>query len=855
MTTPSAADILPMIKNVSDYLYPFKPNIRAMTEKRLRQNSLRELYRNRSNKSQEPQLSAKLTDWVEKLDKKDLARVLTHKNLFMTTFLHEGINFTSRSGRHFFRLKVSQPKLERQTSVFYVVETEKKSLSELDSKLNGLEKNFESLLRFCDQDGYCDCLSIDPSLNGSQFLAFAKKITDDKAFLTPCRVAWDSHTNTWIWDYPSWFVPGQNYSLASFALSSFERSVWSHFWSFFNLDPRSFTDSQTYKKDPEAFPFCIHELSQFLDTLPEPKRKEIVGDKDKHLDICQKAVSEIETLQNNIKLKKINCDTGSIVLIFSNKQLSNQNIDAIYDKFLLVDSLTFVEYLFYTPYDRIAGAQDIVGKKILTSIAAAISDKKAEDLMKEPSYLPRPKLHKKKAKKPRVRKFLKKPQTDTYRSIAEDVLNNILSELEENSELQTQKRPLVASSQPQPQISILTPTKPRVEEFKTPPSSLPYTQSYYNNNNNNNKKNSFRRQPKRTHSSSTKVPNSNQSTPKIQTSKTSTEVTPKKPAMNTQKFKWSKINPPASSHLDTFDFPPLSNSVFASEPAKFTKLHYEVTRFSLGVSKKVTQKFEKFRPDLERVYSVISTEHPDCEIFIFGSYGNGLAIESSDIDLLITLMVLPNRREIKGFCVSLADKLRESGIVKSATAITSAKIPLVKLETEDYCIDISFDDDEHSHLGLPAMNLVLQSTMTYPGFRELMLLFKHLLFVHKLNCSFRGGLSAYCLFIWALAYFRSLTKPEQDLGLLAEGFLRYFVDFDPITTGIDVRGLKERFQLENLCYEYVVTIDPITGNNVTGGLYQSKEILSLFRLCWEQLNECKDKYSGKGVLKAVFSFN
>lgn len=850
MTTPPAADILPMIKNVSDYLYPFKPSIKAMTEKRLKQNSLRELYRNRSTKSQEPEISAKLTDWLNKLEKKDLSRVLTHKNLFMTTFIHESTNFTSRSGRHFFRLKLNQPKLERQTSVFYVVETEKKGMNELDSELNGVEKNFEGLLRFCDQDGYCDCLSIDPSLDGSQFLAFAKKVTDNKAFLTPCRVCWDSHTNSWIWDYPAWFVPGQNYSLASFALSSFERSIWAHFWTFFSLDPRSVLDSQVFKKDPETFPFCINELSQFLDSLPEQRRKEIVGDKDKHLDMCQKAVSEIETLQNNIKLKKINCDTGSIVLIFSNKQLNNQNIDTIYDKFLLVDSLTFVEYLFYTPYDRIASAQDIVGKKILTNIAAAISDKKAEDLMKEPSYLPRPKLHKKKAKKSRFRKFQKKPQTDTYKSIAEDILNNILSELEENSELQTQKKPLPVNAQPQ--ISILTPSKPKVEEFKTPNSTLP-SQSYYNNNT---KKNSIRRQPKRPHSSSTKVPNSNQSTPKIQTSKTSTEVTPKKPAMNTQKFKWSKINPPASSHLDTFDFPPLSNSLLDPEPVKFSKLHSEISRFCLGVSKKVTQKFEKFRPDLERIYGIISNEHPDCEIFIFGSYGNGLAIESSDIDLLITLLVLPNRREIKGFCISLAGKLQESGIVKSATAITSAKIPLVKLETEDYCIDISFDDDDHSHLGLPAMNLVLQSTLNYSGFREIMLLFKHLLFVHKLNCSFRGGLSAYCLFIWVLAYFRSLSKPEMDLGQLAEGFLKYFVlDFDPITTGLDVRGVKEKFHLENLCYEYVVTIDPISGNNVTSGLYQSKEIFLLFRECWELLSGCKDKNNCKGMLKTVFSFN
>lgn len=843
MTTTSSSDILPIIKNVSDYLYPFKSNLKDMTEKRQKQNNLRELYKNRSNKSQEPEISAKLTDWLKKLDKKALNRVLTHKNLFMTAFLQEAFYLNAKSGNHGFRLKANQPKFDRQASVFYVVEVDKKTLCELDSPINAIEKNFESLIRFCDLDSYCNCLSIDPSLNGDQFLAFAKKLTDDKAFSAPCRVSWESHTNTWIWEYPSWLVPGHKYSLSSFALSSFERSIWMHFWSDHNLDPRSSQDFQVYKRDSEQFPFCLFEISQFLDSLTEEKRKEIVGDKDKHAEMCQKAAFEIESFQNNIKLKKINCDTGSIVLIFPNKQLSAHNIGLISEKFESVDSLAFVEFLYYSPPERLATSLDIVGKKILTSIASAISDKKAEDLLKDSSYTPKPNFYKKKQKKYRFKKSHKKPQTENFRLIAEDILNNIISELEENPEFETQKKSSPVCTMPQK--PVLSPQKPKLEESKTI-SSNHYKPPY--------KKNYIRRQPKRPHSSQTKVQYSNQSTPKTQTSKTSTEVTPTKPATNTQKSKWSKISPPLSSHLDTFDFPPLSNSI--SEPVKFSKLHNEISRFCVGVSKKVTQKFENFRNVLGRIYGLVYEQHPDCEIFIFGSYGNSLAIESSDIDLLVNLINLPTRREIKEFCVNLSGRFQESGIVRSATAIVSAKIPLVKLEIDDYCIDISFDDDEHSHLGLPAMNLVLQSTLMYSGFREIMLIFKQLLYIHGFNCSFRGGLSAYCLFIWVLAYFRSLDKPEFDFGVLAEGFLKYFTeDFNPVVSGLDVRGLKMQFQLENLCYENVVTIDPITGHNLTGGLFQAKEIFSLFKQCYDQLKETKDKNVNKGMLKTVFNFN
>jgi hypothetical protein len=186
--------------------------------------------------------------------------------------------------------------------------------------------------------------------------------------------------------------------------------------------------------------------------------------------------------------------------------------------------------------------------------------------------------------------------------------------------------------------------------------------------------------------------------------------------------------------------------------------------------------------------------------------------------------------------------------VRYAQAITSARIPIVKIQVDDFSIDISYEDDENSHQGLAVQALILQSIQIYPGLRELTLLFKHLLHQHNLNCNFLGGLNAYGLFVWVLSFFRSLPVIDEDLGTLCSLFLNTFSTLDPLHTGIDARLVPSFYPLPSPCYNNLLTIDPITGNNITSGLFQSNQILSLFLSCKVRLLQSPSS------IRSIFSF-
>lgn len=144
---------------------------------------------------------------------------------------------------------------------------------------------------------------------------------------------------------------------------------------------------------------------------------------------------------------------------------------------------------------------------------------------------------------------------------------------------------------------------------------------------------------------------------------------------------------------------------------------------------------------------MISKVHPDSTTAIYGSYGSGLALESSDIDLVVNMGILPNRAQIQEACIKLVSALEQNPLIKKCQAITTAKIPIVKLETELYSIDITYEDESSSHQGLKAVIFTLNLLDDYPQLRQLVLLLKHLLYLNNLHSSYHGGLNSYSLLL------------------------------------------------------------------------------------------------------------
>lgn len=62
----------------------------------------------------------------------------------------------------------------------------------------------------------------------------------------------------------------------------------------------------------------------------------------------------------------------------------------------------------------------------------------------------------------------------------------------------------------------------------------------------------------------------------------------------------------------------------------------------------------------------------------FGSLVTGLALESSDMDMAVTNLSLPNREKMIESLDLFADKLREWDMIQDLNAISTATIPVIK---------------------------------------------------------------------------------------------------------------------------------------------------------------------------------
>ncbi|OMJ75100.1 hypothetical protein SteCoe_25837 [Stentor coeruleus] len=909
-------EYLSLIKNISNFLYPYKEIPKSSVQKNMKKSSLRELQKKRSDQNEEPYLAKKLLEWLKGLDYNAKTQVLTHKNQFLASILQEMHLFNIRTGQKVFKISTAKSKNQQDYSISSIFTyrdypmknytndcksshplgnsdkfvCDYKQIPTSNIHINNIEIELITALRFCDKDAYCDCLSLDPSMPIEEFLYIMRRLTANRAFSIPCRVSWDSLSNSWTWDYPTWYNQEDYYSMGTIACASFERAIWMQFWNFHDIDPRTFHEAMVYKNEKEVFEYSIKEIVQFLETLDDNQRKNIVGDFNKHTEICRMAKTQIKPVKNSNQKSTIYIDTNYAK--FTDDAFCYKNIETISLIMSSGNMLKFVESLYFTPNDKIGTLTNVVYRKTLIGILTALAEKEADNLIKDEKLcekIEKPvQVIKKKHRKKYKKKEKKIPLTEEQcREIAFDLLNKVISELEEKAELQKEKTELQKEKaelqkekpNPKPQknesFALIKPicnsqkiiTEKPIDEIKNPT---------YNNHNHNGytngqkkqyyRKDNYKKQTKRPHSSKTtkKTPNSDHSIPKSQTAKTSQQVTPTKPEGTKSKFQWWSV-PEAkiSSNLDNNDFPPLSshqepetsnilycpnsqptpqnsqkslcNTISVPVPTLFSLLHHEILRFTSIMKKKVQEKFKKFLPTFNEIISHIKTIHSDATLTVFGSYGTSLALDTSDIDLVIKLTILPNRIKIQEYCQHLQETLKTICKVTNIQAITTARIPIVKIKTEDYNLDITYEDENQSHQGTATINLTKNFICLCPMLKEITLVCKKLLYVNELNSSYHGGLNSYSLFLWIVAFFNSLKCHEPDLGKILMMFLDFYGNhFDPTTTGISVVNGGSMYTLPFLCFENAVTIDPLSGFNITGNLYKVKEILALFSKTHEQ---------------------
>jgi len=192
----------------------------------------------------------------------------------------------------------------------------------------------------------------------------------------------------------------------------------------------------------------------------------------------------------------------------------------------------------------------------------------------------------------------------------------------------------------------------------------------------------------------------------------------------------------------------------------------------------------------KKVREAIGTLYPSSRLEVFGSGATGLALKCADIDLVV-MGVGPepcaggggfsrnDREELVRMLRKIEKALRREKIVWKANVISTAKVPIIKMNAGRYAVDLTVGASN----GLSAVQWIKDQVRDFAAMRPIILVLKKLLKVHHLDDASTGGCGGYLLVSLVVSHLRQSGEPGRssnpNLGALLLGFLRRFgYDFD-----------------------------------------------------------------------------
>ena len=138
---------------------------------------------------------------------------------------------------------------------------------------------------------------------------------------------------------------------------------------------------------------------------------------------------------------------------------------------------------------------------------------------------------------------------------------------------------------------------------------------------------------------------------------------------------------------------------------------------------------------------------------IFGSTLTGLALPSSDVDIVI--FGAPPKAMFR-----IAKKMRQRNMVSFLQVIAKARVPIVKLTHRETGMDadICFDQPSGPRMG----KLIKHMLAVVPALRPLVLVLKYFLAQRSLNETYKGGVGSFLLQIMVIASLQHHGKMRQN---------------------------------------------------------------------------------------------
>lgn len=194
--------------------------------------------------------------------------------------------------------------------------------------------------------------------------------------------------------------------------------------------------------------------------------------------------------------------------------------------------------------------------------------------------------------------------------------------------------------------------------------------------------------------------------------------------------------------IDT-NFPPLLLPMPPPPPSPSPSLHSHITTYVTDLNTRVAEQLSDLNELFFAIKQVVQQSYPCSDIFLYGSHSTGLALPTSDLDILILDVPIQDRKAKERYVVALAFQFSMLSWVKGCTPITSALVPVVKLEVvwgqRVVGVDLSFNDGDIGGFGsLDSFYMTRDLLLLYPSMKPLAIIVKSLLRVRNLNESYDG---------------------------------------------------------------------------------------------------------------------
>mmetsp|Transcript_17072 Transcript_17072/g.16766 ORF Transcript_17072/g.16766 Transcript_17072/m.16766 type:complete len:477 (-) Transcript_17072:43-1473(-) len=307
------------------------------------------------------------------------------------------------------------------------------------------------------------------------------------------------------------------------------------------------------------------------------------------------------------------------------------------------------------------------------------------------------------------------------------------------------------------------------------------------------------------------------------------------------------------------------------EARYYDRLDNEIYRFVESIEKKISSVSAERNIIESKILEICQSAFKEQSVTLdkFGSLTTGLALESSDLDLVVTGLKIEDRDDVVEHIRILTTYFNQSEYFRKVNAIEGASFPIIKLEADlqkirdeeskDEAtidptmrflhIDITFEDHKRiksdlfwegvdwdstkiHHLGIKSVHLVKSYLKDYTHLKEITLVVKKLLCLKGLNSPYKGGLSSYGIVIMIVAYmnFFSIQNAYLNISQLLIHFLEFYGSkFDERNVGILVSRGGCYYPFNSVSDDPIVIKDPLNiENNIGKSSYRISEIKALF---------------------------